>query len=328
MNVFVDYVGHADLYYSMHALFEKRLGWNLYRPMGGAEWKEQNIWTAPLPGYAKDLGVNKEGIVQIEIPIYPYTQHVITYEQFLEMDIDFIITTSWENESSFCNLAKVDKPKALMVRHIANIHERPVICRNILLSTLEPMADDVNWLTFHPEHVDAFIPNPTSDGKLIKSFSNYLPDYASDLAFWNQYAAALPEFEFRMHGLLGYDQVVSQKDVPVAMSNAMFIWHTKGTGGCGYVLRQALASGKPCIVYKDYARIHNTLARNLLKDGINCIDIDPNVHSFNDSVAKIREWSQPSAYTQVSELVTRTFRIDVNFEKEAVAIKQWLLALK
>jgi hypothetical protein len=37
MKILVDFVGHADLYYSMHLLFEKRLGHELYRPTGEKE---------------------------------------------------------------------------------------------------------------------------------------------------------------------------------------------------------------------------------------------------------------------------------------------------
>ncbi len=48
MNIFVDQIGHADLSYSIHALFEKRLGYTLYCPLGGDEWTQHGIFTAPL----------------------------------------------------------------------------------------------------------------------------------------------------------------------------------------------------------------------------------------------------------------------------------------
>ena len=42
MNVFCDF-HHTELYHSIKLLFEDRLGFNLYRPIG-MEWQEQGYW--------------------------------------------------------------------------------------------------------------------------------------------------------------------------------------------------------------------------------------------------------------------------------------------
>ena len=44
MNVLVDFIGHIDLFTSMQLLFQKRLGWELYRPDGEGQWKDWLYW--------------------------------------------------------------------------------------------------------------------------------------------------------------------------------------------------------------------------------------------------------------------------------------------
>jgi len=324
MNVFVDYIGHGDLSYSMFALFEKRLGWNLYRPDLGPEWNDYKIQTGTLTNEISPFYFKNE-IQHVDILIYPYTQKILTFDQFREMKIDIMITTTWANETPFCMLQKKYHPKSLLIRQIANIHEKPVQIKNLLMSTLEPMPSDVDYLIYHPEQVDLFFSEDPTFSFIIKSFSNYLTSYPEDLQAWNQYRTSLIDFEFRMHGAGSELHTVPSKLMPASMREAMFIWHTKAVGSCGYVLRQALASGKPCIVRKDYARIHNTLAQNLLQDGVNCIDIDPKVRSFNESLNLIREWSRPDVYPEKCEATIKKFKNDINFEEEAANIKTWIL---
>ena len=44
MNVFIDFVGHLDLYYSLYKHFEKRFGYKLYRHNGDESWTDKNIY--------------------------------------------------------------------------------------------------------------------------------------------------------------------------------------------------------------------------------------------------------------------------------------------
>jgi len=327
MKILVDYIGHADLAYSMYALFEKRLGFEIYRPLGGPEWEGEGVHTSTLPDVAGDQ-VEIDGLQCIPMPTHGYTQKCVTLEQFKDMHFDALLTTSWMNEEPFNKLVKKYKPNAKLIRQIANIHEVPKVCKNILLSTCEPMKPGINWIKYLPEHLDKYNYVPSVSSNLsIKSFFNYMKNYKVEEEMWRKYEAALPEFEFKMHGGDGEHGSIPQEELEVVMRDATLIWHVKPHGGCGYTARQALACGKPLIVRKDYCRMHRTLAMNYLVDGANCIDISPSFRSFEDSVKLIREWSNPETYLERTKQVIAETMKHNNFEEEAIKIKEWLTRL-
>lgn len=321
MKVLVDYIGHADLYYSMHALFEKRLGWTLYRPDGSEEWKQNRIWTStPTPDVKIVQSYND--VQRAYCSIHRYHQNLISFQQFLDSDINIIVTTVHSNENAFYNLWQNYKPQSAYIRHIANIKEKPKECKNILLSTTEPMPKTVNWISYLPEHLDDYCPGELNLNKKIKSFSNYLPNYPQDIKTWRHFQSKLSEYSFWMHGGKTEHRTVPQAQLPDAMRDAMFIWHTKAHGGCGYTARQALACGKPLIVKKQYAKTYNTLAKEYLVDGVNCIDLScrPDV----ESIKLIRQWSEPDKYEEICNAVIAKNQEFMNFEQEAENIKVWI----
>jgi glycosyltransferase involved in cell wall biosynthesis len=327
MRFFVDFVGHSDLYYSMHLLFEKRLGHELYRPTGGKEWEAVMPWTSTPPPGVGNICL-KDEIQHLPIVTYNYEQKLITLSQFKDMDFDFIVATGYENEAAVCDIVKNYKPKAKAIRHIANIREKPKNCKNILLSTLEPMPSWANWIRFCPEHRQEYLPleNYIPNFK-IKSFFNYMRSYPDVYSVWNSFKDELKEYTFFMHGGEGVDLSIPQQNLPEVMQDSMFIWHTKPHGGCGYVARQSLSCGKPLIVNKAFCKKHQTLASEYLIDGKNCIDIDPAVRTAKDAFKIIREWSNPEVYAQKAQEARNTFVKTISFENEANNIQKWLCSL-
>ncbi|GAI17113.1 unnamed protein product [marine sediment metagenome] len=105
------------------------------------------------------------------------------------------------------------------------------------------------------------------------------------------------------------------------MKDSAFIWHVKAHGGGGFVARQALACGRPCIIKKKYAVIHNALTQYLFKDSVNCVDLDLGVER---GIEKIREWSQPDRHREVCEATAKKFKKNANFAGEAERIKEWM----
>lgn len=326
MNVLSDFVGHADLYYSMHALFERRLGWTLYRPL--TIWEPIGVHTA-MSAHTGNIHVDDTGITRCYIPTHDYTQACISLDQFHRMKFDVIVSTSWTNEVALFNLHK-KTPGSIFIRQIANLCEVPVIKEpvNVLLSMLTPMPAHVNFLYYHPEHHSGYQPlvQPVSSMK-IKSYSNHLRSYPLDIKMWQDAKAALPEYSFFMHGDSGDDMGIPQQELPASMQDAMFVWHTKGNGCCGYVAREALSCGKPLIVNKKYCETHKTLALHYLKDGINCIDLDPRVRSFTEGMNLIREWSRPDVYPQICNNVINQYKKDIRFQEEAEVIGRWIRGL-
>lgn len=344
MNVLADYKGSRDLYYSLHALFEKRLRWNLYRPIG-KKWREKGFHRLNIP-----IGLNvpalhpSAGVFLINgvyhyIPLeMRYKQKAITFDKFLKMDIDVILTTAFTNEEAYYNLVKNYKPNSIFIRQIANIHEKPIVAKNVLLSTLEPMPQGINYIIYIPENPDEYHYTPPTNHKLIRSFSRNLPSYPQDLRTWNRYKSTLKDFTFRMHGTGGqniYYEGYKDGFVPhILMSQAIkesaFVWHMKPGGG-GWIPRQAMASGRPCIVRRCYCEQHNTLCKNLFHDSIkngpiNCIDLD--LRKFKENIKLIKELSQPDRHIELCKSIEEQFKKDVNFAEQAGRIKEWILSMR
>jgi hypothetical protein len=324
MNVLCDFVGHADLYYSMHALFEQRLGYTLYRPYGKG-WKQRGVTSAFGPPDSTPKR-QTDGTYHMYVPTHDYTQRGVGPKKFDEMDFKIIVSTSWENEVPLYKVHK-KRPGSIFIRHLANIGETPSLeCPvNVLRSILTPMPSNVDYIQYCPEHLPRYCPpaNPT-DNKVIKSFSNDLRSYPPDIEMWDRAQLVLSDYTFYMHGHGGDHKGVPQQHLAKSMQDAMFIWHVKGNGCCGYVAREALACGKPLIVNKVYCEIHQTLALDYLQDGVNCIDLNPKVRSLGQGLQMIREWSKPGVYEKKCQDALRTFEKDLNFEREAKAIKKWI----
>ena len=67
-----------------------------------------------------------------------------------------------------------------------------------------------------------------------------------------------------------------------------------------------------------------TLARNLLEDSVNCVDMDLGVER---GVKMIKEWSQPDRHLEVCKATAEKFKRDVNFAAEAESVKGWITGL-
>ncbi len=110
MNILCDFIGHADLYYSMHALFSTRLGWNLFRPLAGSvpdssgntifddEWAKHGVITLHLADPSWPYRHDGDEF-RPYIPTHEYEQRCITFDKFLSIKFDAIISTSYQHEA-------------------------------------------------------------------------------------------------------------------------------------------------------------------------------------------------------------------------------------
>ena len=350
MRVLADY-HHGDLYYSLHLLFEERLKANLFRPIG-LEWFEKGFWKIAEPyGNAPDtidqyLGVPKDtwdrtkepiqkygevelidGVYHIPVKVgsEQYIQKAITFSEFLKMDFAFVVASYAGHDLPYANLVQKYKPTAVYIRHIANISEQPEHSRNVLLAMNTPMRPSVNFVKYHPEHHKEYCYTVPANHTVIKSFIA-APLAEPDLPLFYEYEKLLPDFSFRMHGILGRDGVISGDSMPQAMKDSAFVWHVKRMGCGGFVARQALACGRPCIIKKSYCREYHTLERDLFEDSINCIDLD--FGTTRENVEKIRRFSEPQHHIEMCKNTADKFKRDVNFDGEAERIRGWLNSLR
>ena len=334
LNVFSD--EHNDaLYQALRILFERRLGWNLYRPIG-FEWFRNLIWQ-----YSKDLRVVqqylippndaeiKDGIYYIKERRHNEVDKCITFDKFKEMKIDLVIGSVVNHEVSSATIAKLHWNKPKFIRVIGNWGE-PIdfnYSKNIMATAKTvPIPPGINAVFCHQEFdLNLFHYKPPEIRNSIKNFMNCLPD-SKDFPMWHQYKALLPEFDWKMHGILGEDGIIGNvNDMVPAIQNSTFVWHVKyGGDGFGHVVHNAYACGRPLITKRSYYA--DKLAGELMIDGKTCIDLEK--HTTEENVKLIREFSQPEKHNQMCENAYRRFKEIVDYDQEFLEIKKFLERLQ
>lgn len=334
MNVFCD-EHHDCLYQFLRILFERRLGWNLYRPIG-LEWYQNLFWRysdnpAVVDQYLKipDGAELKDGVYYIPEKRHNEIDKCITFDKFKEMKIDIIIASVVQHELPYHTLAGLHWNKPKFIRVIGNWGE-PIdftLSKNIIVTanTL-PIPPDVNAVFCHQEFdTEVFRYLLPNNQNTIKNFMNCFP-HSKDFPLWGQYKTLLPEYNWKMHGIHGDDGIIGNvKDMVLAIQDSTFIWHVKfGGDGFGHVIHNAYACGRPLILKGSYYA--DKLAAALIRDGKNCIDIEK--HTRLENVRLIREFSQPDRHNQMCENTQKIFKQVVNFEQEFEDIKKFLERLQ
>jgi len=334
MTIFADF-HHTDLYHSLRMLFSHRLGWKIYRPVG-FNWYKKGFWkyTDKWPTIKQYLNITNEyfytgdywSIFEVHNNA---TEKCLTFEQFKKKKIDLIIASVAQHEEPYNRLIKKYKPKAKLIRQQGNIHDTIDfdIVKNVLASCAPyNPPKDVSAVFYHQEFdLDVFKYQPSKLNNLISNFMNCLPA-SRDYYLWPVYKQELPDFDFRMYGILGEDGILATtEEIAQKMSDSTFIWHIKAGGdGFGHVIHNAFACGRPLITkishYKD------TLAEPLLEDGKTCIDIENK--GFMQVIKQIRFFSQPKEHQKMCENVHNRFKRFIDFDHEFTYIQKFLKHLK
>jgi len=334
MKIFADR-HHGGLYYSLHLLFEKRLGWELYRPIG-MEWEKEGYWQySQLKDTIKQYLKPEKNDKNLGTHYlcgdtdFAFTQKALTFDQFKKMDIDVVLCSVGPHEDAYFDLIQREKPKAKLIRQIGNWDEEVDFnkSKNLMISVGPFICPDfVNFICYHQEF-DTKIwkyQKPTNF-KTIKTFINCFPD-SVDADLWKIYEDRLPEFDFKMHGIDGRDgNCHPQAKVFEAMRGSGFIWHVKlGGEGFGHVIHNAYSLGRPVITKGKY--YHGKMAEPLLINNQTCIDLDQG--SLESNIERIKYYSDPERFEIMSKKAYDRFREVCNFNKEEKEIREFLNVLK
>ncbi len=334
MNVFAD-EHHDSLYQFLRILFERRLKGSIYRPIG-YEWYENRIWQySHLPGtIAQYLQIPNSAEFRGDVYHIPENRHIemdkcITFEQFHKMKIDLVVATVSNHEVSFSDLAKSHWNKPKFIRVIGNINE-PIdfsYSRNIIATaTTIPIPPDINVVFCHQEFdLGRFCYKPPAVRNSIKNMMNCFPS-SRDFALWGQYKALLPEFEWKMHGILGEDGIIGPADdMAAAMHDSTFIWHVKpGGDGFGHNVHNAYAVGRPLITRRKYYA--GKLGGQLMTDNETCIDLDAGTPEEN--AERIRLWARPENHDEMCKRAYQRFKEVVDYDREFGEIQKFLSRLQ
>lgn len=344
MKVFADF-HHAGLYASLHYLFEDRLGYELYRPIG-MDWFTHGYWKIAEPyNNAIDtvkqyleinntpqdgssplnniLHVPQKGVHYIWDFNNEYYQKAITLDKFMEMDFDFIIASIPAHIDAFKQLIFDTGSKAKLIYQIGNIGWHSHIpwkeVDNVMASVNSfPFPSGKNVVFYRQEFKTTYFDHTDSNvNSQITSFVNCLPkpDY------FLQLEQIMPEVKFKSFGISCRDGIKqSVREIANEMKSSMWGYHLKpGGDGFGHVIHNWFAANKPILVgcddYKD------KLAGQLLEDKVTCIDISKRSPI---EVAKILRGIGNDQYKKMVENVADRFNNVVNFDEDEKKIGRFL----
>ncbi len=340
MKVFAD-LHHGDLYYSLYLLFEQRLGWELYRPIG-LDWFNEGYWKIAEPyGNAMDtvgqyLDINKNGYhpyknlngehyVEDEIyytydPGHSYYHRAITLEKFKDMDFDIILPTYEQHEGPYLDLRDLYQPRAKMVAQMGNTGQKSVM-PNVLHSVPYTPIEGQRAFYYHQE-IDptlySYIP-PDPETKKLFSFVNMLP-YPEK---YKAYKKALIGIEMRAYGADCPDGALfGSNGVSEKMRKANAGWHLKPQGGIGHSSMGWLASGRPVITNMSQHRVWGGDAISLFEPGVTCLDIES--MTFEEGCREIRKMMEPENNLVWAERTLRRFNDIINYEREAEGLIKFI----
>jgi len=348
MKVFCD-LHHADLYYSLQLLFEKRFGWEMYRPIG-LEWQQQGFWKIyDHPATANQfLGLNQaivppqdvhgnylegrdvlnanyrfeDGIYYVKDPAHQKIQRAITLDKFKEMKFDILISSIPDHIGPFNKLIGLYHPQAKHIFQVGNAWGHLPGVKNILSSTASfDVPPGINICFCHQEFdLDIFEYVPPPAHNIISSYVHYM----QHPQILNQYRSLLPEFNITTYGA-GMDQVLhGTQNVANQIKSSSWTWHYKpGGDGYGHSIHTSYACGRPALIWG--SQYQGKLAADLFIHQQTCIDMSLNPPEIN--VQLIREWSQPEQHKLMCQNAYNRFKEVIDFNKEEIKIRKFIEGL-
>ena len=352
MRVLADF-HHQDLYYSLQLLFEKRLGWELYRPIG-LEWYHEKYWDVfPHIGTAqqylaldqatntpvgidgacfpdKEL-VNKQydivdGIYYVKDPSKGVIQRAITLDRFKNTEFDILVSSIPQHIGPFNKLISLYQPKAKHIFQVGNAWGHLPGVKNILSSTAPFwVPNDINAVFYHQEFdLNIFHYEPPTNQTKIFSFIHLM----REMELFNQYKADLsPEgWEFCTHGAGMDKDIAITTQLADRQREAAYIWHVKPEGdGYGHTLHNAYAIGRPTIIKANYYQ--GKAGEALLEDLVTCLDISRRTVHENEKILRILR-DNPEKHLKFCENARDRFRQVVSFDEEELRIRMFLADLR
>ncbi len=333
MNILADY-HHQGLWHSLESLFEKRLGGQLYRPVG-MEWFPQ-YWRIAAP-YGDDPRTATQYLsLKGNMPLGDYYFYDggkgLTFEQFKALEIDLLIASIPEHLPVYTQLIKEYQPKAKLIFQIGN--EFPDIdfslAKNILSSTQPfPVPAGINAVFYHQEfELYIYHPSDQKPDRFVRSFVHCLSQgdgqgnlFRSDWKDFVDLEDQLPEYKFEAYGAACRDGCIhEQEKIAEMMRESKYGFNLKtGGDGFGHTIHAWFAVGRPVIVRRH--QYENKLAGQLMVDGATCIDLDKG--NPEENVKRLRSIS-PEQYAKLCQNAYDRFKQIVDFDKEEIEIRKFI----
>lgn len=351
LRVFAD-LHHAELYYSLQLLFEKRLGAELYRPIG-LDWWHQGYWKVfphidtakqflgldqainipkdvhgnPLPTSARvnQFYTFEDGIYYVTDVTKGKVNRGVTLDKFKEMKFDILISSIPDHIPQWNRLISEYQPNAKHVFQVGNAWGYQGGVKNILSSTAEfTVPQGINACFYHQEFdLDTFrYSDPTPNRRRVTSYIHYMRN--KDLM--NGVAEMNKDWEFRSYGAGMEDSIMETAKLADSIRDSTFVWHYKPEGdGYGHVIHNAFATGRPPIVWGSHYK--TKLASQLMVHGETCLDVEK-LGSTLALLGAISRYSEPDRHLEMCQKAHSRFKQVVDFDAQEQRVRKFIEELR
>lgn len=324
---------HSDLTYSLHRLFEDRLGVELFVPVG-LDWWLSKYWRFG-EAYGDDrlarqfLAINdtyrevEPGLFLTFDPFHPERPlYGVAIETARNMSWDFILATVQENQEGFQRFAIEIGADYLCQVGNANQYIDWSLNPMVLNSANSPIEEGRGvHIGQEFDHLTTFRYRPPKRLNRITSFVNLLALIPQSQTPFEELSKLLPSHEFKSYGHECPDGFLK----PVAavaeeMSRSSWAYHDKPTGdGFGHCIHNWAAVGRPLIGHARYYK--DQRAEPFWQDGITCIDLDK--HSIEEA-AQIVLSTTPDRHEQMCKAIRKALEETYDPEEDAETVKRFL----
>lgn len=333
----------ADLLYSLQLLFEDRLGFELYVPVG-MEWWDEGYWQFGIQAYADDrlarqflaidAAYRREDESTMRLGHYVTFDHHHPERKLWAATLDdvratrdeweFVVATVQDNQQGFHRLAGELGARYLL--QVGNTGQQIDWGLDPLALVSSEMPIEGRGVRYHQEFDSAgtfgFRDPAGIDRRRISSFVNCMPQTRC-WPLLEEYRAALRDHRFSIHGIGGEDgNIPGVAPIAAVMSQSGWGWHDKEQGdGFGHIIHNWAAVGRPLIGHASHYA--GRLAEPFWEDLVTCVDLDR--RSVSENVALIREISaDPVWHSRMCRTIRGRFDELVDFDREAEQIRELL----
>lgn len=316
---------HGDLYESLRILFEDRLGYELYRPVG-LEWFHEGYWqVVPAEDTARQYLLPTNDPFVREVFDHNHggrTHRCIRLDDFRSDPTDIVISSMPQHFPRFERLIRETGGKSKHIFQVGN-HGWPAPpgCKNILNSTLNRYDPGINQVRYHQEFsLDEFNFVPCTNPKVITNLVHLQQHHYKHI--WDVLREILePEgWEFRDYG--AGNELGPAENPAQAIKDSGFIWQMKKgyTEGYGFNLHNAIACGRPVITcFSDYK---DRIGGCLLANSVSAVDATGlNGHEIAEF---LRNMLKDNWHDEMCRYAHKMFLSTVDFDKEEAEIREFL----
>ncbi len=342
-RVLVDF-HHSSLLRSLVTLFEDRLGYKVFRPIG-LQWYVEGYWKinnqydtakqylsleqVPRDGTPKlnRIKDNQRGIYYCYDGGSKLVNRACTLEYAKHYKFDYLVATIPAHIPVFERIIRNYQPQAKLIVQIGNEWPLELFKGHNVLASVKPRDfPDTNAMFYHQEFdLKMFKPNFEPRPKKIYTFVNVLQDKPRDYNLFLELERLMPTWEFKMYGGQNRDGNI---DGPEALAEKMrepaYLFHCKtGGDGYGHILFNGAFSATPLITrFEDYG---NKLGESLIYDESSIIVDNKTPKQI---AAEIEESYYNEQYLKRGKSIYDLATTHCNFTNEAESIEKWLTSLR